>query len=559
MFKKLFNIKGGSKHSDLKEHKNYKHKSAKSNGNVVSSSHIPNNISQSNSTDYNQNAYNNSHSSNSHHDQSSYLQNTHNHLHAQQHFLGTTSAPWDNNLLKGSQQTYHKSSPNISQGGGSGAGGHNNPHHTSNHINSGTPLSQQSGGGHPSARGVVSYNSSSNSHHDSQNNNNNNNDNIHSGSKSASGVRDNHARRNNTAHSQASSSNRYNGSRQHGNSSSQHQHSSNINSQISNPNNSNNLNNSHINSQNADSQTSHSHHSHHTNHSHTSHGSKGSGSHSSTERIFVALYDYAARTDADLSFRRGDKMEILDRSGGGWWMAKHMDPQAILSRGEIRDRGYVPSNFIAKYRSLESYDWYFGQIRRNEAERTLMNQPGSQSGNSNTAHGAYLIRKAETRAGEFSLSLRDGTKIKHYRIRTLDQGGYFIAQTTPFQTLPDLIQHYTEHSDGLCCRLTRPAKKCEMKPMTQGLSHDTVEQYEVPARSFQKIKKLGGGNFGDVFEGLWNGSTKVAIKCLKGSNVNPEEFMAEAEHMRKLGSHTRLMPLYFWVFFLHLLKTRLTR
>ena len=94
---------------------------------------------------------------------------------------------------------------------------------------------------------------------------------------------------------------------------------------------------------------------------------------SSTDRIFVALYDYAARTDADLSFRRGDKMEILDRSGGGWWMAKHMDPQAILNRGEIRDRGYVPSNFIAKYRSLESYEWYSGQIRRNEAERTLMN------------------------------------------------------------------------------------------------------------------------------------------------------------------------------------------
>lgn len=99
---------------------------------------------------------------------------------------------------------------------------------------------------------------------------------------------------------------------------------------------------------------------------------------SSTDRIFVALYDYAARTDADLSFRRGDKMEILDRSGGGWWMAKHMDPQAILNRGEIRDRGYVPSNFIAKYKTLESYDWYFGQIRRNEAERTLMNPIGSR-------------------------------------------------------------------------------------------------------------------------------------------------------------------------------------
>ena len=68
--------------------------------------------------------------------------------------------------------------------------------------------------------------------------------------------------------------------------------------------------------------------------------------------------------------------------------------------------------------------------------------------------GTFLIRKAETApTGNLSLSVRDGETVRHYRIRKLDNGGYFIAARAPFHTLHDLVSHYMEDSDGLVCKL----------------------------------------------------------------------------------------------------------
>ena len=61
--------------------------------------------------------------------------------------------------------------------------------------------------------------------------------------------------------------------------------------------------------------------------------------------IFVALYDYEARTDEDLSFRKGEKLEILDDTQGDWWYARSKN---------TRKEGYIPSNYVAKLKSLES-------------------------------------------------------------------------------------------------------------------------------------------------------------------------------------------------------------
>lgn len=61
--------------------------------------------------------------------------------------------------------------------------------------------------------------------------------------------------------------------------------------------------------------------------------------------LYVALYDYEARTDEDLSFKKGDRLEILNDTQGEWWYAK------CLSTNQ---RGYVPSNYVAKYKSIEA-------------------------------------------------------------------------------------------------------------------------------------------------------------------------------------------------------------
>ena len=53
------------------------------------------------------------------------------------------------------------------------------------------------------------------------------------------------------------------------------------------------------------------------------------------------------------------------------------------------------------------------------------------------------------------------------------------------------------------------------KPVTEGLSHSTRDQWEIDRSSLKFVRKLGHGQFGEVWEGLWNNTTPVAIKSLK--------------------------------------------
>jgi len=53
--------------------------------------------------------------------------------------------------------------------------------------------------------------------------------------------------------------------------------------------------------------------------------------------------------------------------------------------------------------------------------------------------------------------VRDGDTVKHYRIRQLDEGGFFIARRVTFRTLADLVEHYGRDPDGLCVNLKKPS------------------------------------------------------------------------------------------------------
>ena len=62
-------------------------------------------------------------------------------------------------------------------------------------------------------------------------------------------------------------------------------------------------------------------------------------------KVFVALYDYDARTDEDLSFKKGDLLEILNDTQGDWWFARCRS---------TKQEGYIPSNYVAKQKSIEA-------------------------------------------------------------------------------------------------------------------------------------------------------------------------------------------------------------
>lgn len=238
---------------------------------------------------------------------------------------------------------------------------------------------------------------------------------------------------------------------------------------------------------------------------------------------FVALFDYDARTDDDLSFKKNEVLEILNDMQGDWWFARHK------ASGKT---GYIPSNYVAKEKSIESQPWYFGKLRRLDAEKMLL-QPENQ-------HGSFMVRESESCQNDLSLSVREESCVKHYRVRRLDQGGYFITRRRPFNTLQDLIAHYTNNADGLCVRLDKACARCEA-PETFTFTHD--DQWEIDRRSVQFIKQIGSGQFGEVWEGRWNGTVPVAVKKLKSHAADPNDFLVEAQIMKKLR-HPKLLTLY---------------
>uniref|UniRef100_A0A8C1KT03 Tyrosine-protein kinase n=1 Tax=Cyprinus carpio TaxID=7962 RepID=A0A8C1KT03_CYPCA len=242
--------------------------------------------------------------------------------------------------------------------------------------------------------------------------------------------------------------------------------------------------------------------------------------------VYIALYDYTARTENDLSFNAGDKLEPL-RKEEDWWYARGIT--GISANKE----GYIPANYVAPEESLDAEPWYFPETKRLEAEKMLMSQENK--------NGAFLIRNCESQAGELSLSVLDNGKVKHFKIRRLDNGGYFVSRIQSFFTLKELVEHYS-NVDGLSVRLTEPCKKT-MAPETHGLSYNTVDQWEIPRSSLKLLKKLGAGQFGEVYEGIWNDSTAVAVKTLKPGSMDTKDFLREAQIMKKLR-HPKLIQLY---------------
>uniref|UniRef100_A0A8C5T402 Tyrosine-protein kinase n=1 Tax=Malurus cyaneus samueli TaxID=2593467 RepID=A0A8C5T402_9PASS len=242
--------------------------------------------------------------------------------------------------------------------------------------------------------------------------------------------------------------------------------------------------------------------------------------------LFIALYDYEARTEDDLTFQKGEKFHIINNTEGDWWEARSLSSGAT---------GYIPSNYVAPVDSIQGHLPHSGE-RDNERYGT----------GRDTGWCPASLPDPHPHAGAYSLSIRDwdeakGDHVKHYKIRKLDNGGYYITTRAQFDTVQQLVQHYVERAAGLCCRLAMPCHKGT--PKLADLSVKTKDVWEIPRESLQLLKKLGNGQFGEVWMGTWNGTTKVAVKTLKPGTMSPEAFLEEAQIMKRLR-HDKLVQLY---------------
>uniref|UniRef100_A0A672YJ78 Tyrosine-protein kinase n=1 Tax=Sphaeramia orbicularis TaxID=375764 RepID=A0A672YJ78_9TELE len=237
--------------------------------------------------------------------------------------------------------------------------------------------------------------------------------------------------------------------------------------------------------------------------------------------LFVALYDFVASGDNTLSITKGEKLRVLGYNHNGEWC------EAQTKNGQ----GWVPSNYITPVNSLEKHSWYHGPVSRNAAEYLL----------SSGINGSFLVRESESSPGQRSISLRYEGRVYHYRINTASDGKLYVSSESRFNTLAELVHHHSTVADGLITTLHYPAPK-RNKPTIYGVSPN-YDKWEIERTDITMKHKLGGGQYGEVYEGVWKKyNLTVAVKTLKEDTMEVEEFLKEAAVMKEI-KHPNLVQL----------------
>ncbi|NWZ19828.1 SLAP2 protein, partial [Asarcornis scutulata] len=159
--------------------------------------------------------------------------------------------------------------------------------------------------------------------------------------------------------------------------------------------------------------------------------------------LALALCDFPSGSDAPTVLRMGEQLHVLSEDGEWWLVASKVSGKECL----------IPSSCVAKV----WHRWLYEGISREKAEELLL-RPGNHS-------GSFLIRQSQTRRGCYSLSVRhteltSWDSVTHYRIHRLENGWLYISPRLTFSNLHDLVDHYTECGEGLCCALRQP---CSME------------------------------------------------------------------------------------------------
>ncbi|KRT81848.1 phosphotransferase [Oryctes borbonicus] len=246
-------------------------------------------------------------------------------------------------------------------------------------------------------------------------------------------------------------------------------------------------------------------------------------------RVVVAQYSYMARDANDVSFHKGDRMEVLDDSDGDWLKVCHLTTNIV---------GFIPENYVAEESAVQSKDWFMENVSRKEADKLLMNTANSR--------GTFLVRPSEHNPEGYSLSVKDwddqrGYHVKHYKIKPLDNGGFYISTNNVYPTLSALVEAYAKNAFGLCHVLSHPCPK--PTPQMWDLGPTYKDKWEIPRDEIVLGRILGKGNFGEVYLGRWKDSKDVAVKTLKQGTMSTQAFLEEAAIMKKFR-HNRLVALY---------------
>ncbi|XP_029104077.1 tyrosine-protein kinase Srms [Scleropages formosus] len=236
-------------------------------------------------------------------------------------------------------------------------------------------------------------------------------------------------------------------------------------------------------------------------------------------QLYAALFDFEARSEEELTVKEGDKLSVIEKRGD-YVLAKKLT-------GSL-ESGLVPASYVTLLKDeFAKYKWYYGNINRQKAEKLLLAQQNKS--------GSFLVRISESNSDEYTLSVRNESKVLHFRIQRSSIGSYYVSYKISFATLDELVGYYQKNYKSLGVPLVLPcAQQRELYDM---------EPWEQPREDFTLHKKLGQGHFGEVWEAVWTTEKKrVAIKMLKQEDTRQDEFVKEVQALKSLH-HPKLIQL----------------
>ncbi|KAK5925859.1 hypothetical protein CgunFtcFv8_021482 [Champsocephalus gunnari] len=134
----------------------------------------------------------------------------------------------------------------------------------------------------------------------------------------------------------------------------------------------------------------------------------------------TARFDYETKASDELSFMRGEQLNIV-KTSGNWFKA------------ELNGRmGSVAKHFL----DIHLPSWYQEDCSRAEAEEQLMKKPV----------GAFVIRGSrKTVRGDFSISVRLEAAVQHFKVMRDSRGKYYLWSER-FPSLNQLVEYYQHTS-----------------------------------------------------------------------------------------------------------------
>ena len=94
----------------------------------------------------------------------------------------------------------------------------------------------------------------------------------------------------------------------------------------------------------------------------------------------------------------------------------------------------------------------------------------------------------------------------------------YVTNESQFCSVAELVHHHCKDADGLITTLRFPAAKMN-KPTIYGVSPQP-DEWEIQRTDISMRNKLGGGQYGEVYEAVWKKHGKiVAVKTVRVRNM----------------------------------------